>query len=357
VAASGRVVLLVTSRRVPAGLLCLPAWQVLQEADAVLTGAPDHPLLPELAGAGIAVQVLADHGPADAAPSRAAQLLRAGAGATVVWLSSPDGDPGLLEELTRAGAAPPGQGLAAAAPASSPDPMPRVEVLTGSWDLPGAGLLDAVAVMDRLRSPGGCPWDAAQTHQSLVEYLVEETYEVVEAIETEDDADLREELGDLLLQVLFHARIAQEREGAAWGIDEVADSLVVKLVSRHPHVYGSATAASPQDVEASWERLKAREKGRASVTDGIPPGLPALVLAAKLLSRSGKGGVVVPLPDSAVSRAGAALQGVAGDSGLGEVLLALVAAARAKGWDAETALRAAVRRHRAAIRAAEGLPG
>lgn len=223
--------------------------------------------------------------------------------------------------------------------------------------VPGTRLLDLVAVMDRLRSPGGCPWDAAQTHRSLVEYLVEETYEVVEAIETGDDADLREELGDLLLQVVFHARIAQERVEAPWGIDEVANGIVGKLIARHPHVFGTAQAPTPERVEASWHELKTREKGRESVTDGIPPALPALVLAAKLLSRARRGGACVLLPEDALSRARSLVAPDVDEAGLGQALLAVVALAQEQGLDAEAALRAAVREHRAAIRRHEGLPG
>ena len=165
---------------------------------------------------------------------------------------------------------------------------PELEVITGSWDLPGAHLLDLVAVMDRLRSPGGCPWDAEQTHESLVEYLVEEAYETVEAIETGDDAALREELGDVLLQVAFHARIAEERDDP-WSIDDVADGITAKLVRRHPHVFSDHVVRDADEVEANWRRLKAEEKGRESVTDGIPLALPALVLAGQAAAPLGRG--------------------------------------------------------------------
>lgn len=221
----------------------------------------------------------------------------------------------------------------------------------------GARFLDLVAVMDRLRSPGGCPWDARQTHESLVEYLVEEAYETVEAIETDDRDGLREELGDLLLQVAFHARIAQEDPDRPWDVDAVADGIVTKLVARHPHVFGEAQAHTAEQVEANWHALKQAEKGRESVTDGIPAALPALVLAGKLLSRTERAGVSLPLPSPALAaEAGAALVAAAGDADdLGDALLAVVAAARGRGWDAEQALRGAVRRRRAQVRAAEGL--
>ena len=215
--------------------------------------------------------------------------------------------------------------------------------------VPGERLLDLVAVMDRLRSPGGCPWDARQTHRSLVEYLIEEAYETVEAIEADDSAALREELGDLLLQVVFHARIAADVEG--WSIDEVADGIITKLVARHPHVFADADAATAEQVESAWHRLKAAEKGRASITDGIPQALPALTLAAKLMSRAAHdhldsvGVLSTPPPQLAL----------ADEAAFGDHLLELVAAGRARGWDAEAALRDAVRRYRADIRRAEGV--
>ena len=211
------------------------------------------------------------------------------------------------------------------------------------------GLRELVQVMDRLRSPGGCPWDARQTHRSLVEYLVEEAYETVEAIEGGDRDHLREELGDLLLQVVFHARIAQEDPEDPWDIDDVADGIVRKLVARHPHVFGDQVADTAEQVEANWHALKAVEKGRASVTDGIPQSLPALLLAAKLLSRSES--LDVDVPRKADARA--IVDASASEADLGEVLLGIVAAARARGWDAEAAVREAARTHRDRIRAVE----
>ena len=228
-----------------------------------------------------------------------------------------------------------------------------------STGAPGTRLLDLVAVMDRLRSPGGCPWDARQTHASLVEYLVEEAYETVEAIEDGDRAGLREELGDLLLQVVFHARIAAEDPVEPWTIDDVADGIVTKLVSRHPHVFGTVTADTPEQVEANWHALKAKEKGRESVTDGIPPALPALVHAGKVLSRSAALSDRLP-PLAGADQAAAAMTSAVdaaedGEAAFGDLLLALVAAGRDRGLDAETATRLAARRRIQEVRAAEGL--
>ena len=213
----------------------------------------------------------------------------------------------------------------------------------------GDGVIELIEVMDRLRSPGGCPWDARQTHRSLVEYLLEEAYETAEAIESGDRDDLREELGDLLLQVVFHARIAQEDSDDPWDVDDVARAITAKLVRRHPHVFGeqAGDVTTAEQVEARWHDLKAQEKGRASVTEGIPEALPALLRAAKVLSRSERIEVDLPVPAAAVAE-------IADEEALGDMLLAMVALGRERGWDAEAALREAVRRHVRRIRDAEG---
>lgn len=217
---------------------------------------------------------------------------------------------------------------------------------------PGSAFLALVEVMDRLRSPGGCPWDARQTHESLVEYLVEETYEAVEAIETGDRAGLREELGDLLLQVVFHARIAEEDPHDSWGIDDVADGIIAKLIARHPHVFAGEVAGTAAEVEANWHARKAVEKGRSSVTDGIPMQLPALVLAAKVLARSVAFTDDLGAPNQ-FEAALAAVDDISSESDFGDLLLGLVAIGRDAGWDAEGALRGATRRRIEGIRAIE----
>jgi XTP/dITP diphosphohydrolase len=197
----------------------------------------------------------------------------------------------------------------------------------------------AVEVMDRLRSPGGCPWDAEQTHESLTRYLLEETYEVIEAIETGDLALLREELGDLLLQVLFHARITQELPpGEAFGIEDVAKDLTDKLIRRHPHVFADAEAGDTDQLNETWETQKIAEKGRTSAADGVPLAQPALALSAKLISRAARAGLDVA-PDSADE--------------IGERLFAVVQDAVAAGVDPEAALRRTARAYRDAIQAAE----
>jgi XTP/dITP diphosphohydrolase len=209
---------------------------------------------------------------------------------------------------------------------------------------PGEALLRAVGVMDRLRSPGGCPWDAEQTHATLAPYLIEEAYETLEAIEHNDLPALREELGDLLLQVLFHARLAEEAP-EPFSIDEVAEDLVAKLVRRHPHVFADVTVDSAAEVNTNWDAIKKAEKQRDSVTDGIPTGQPALALAAKLISRARKAGVDV----------GVAIESAPSvSSDIGEKLFAVVGEAVQAGVDPELALRETARRYRSAVRTGEG---
>jgi len=211
--------------------------------------------------------------------------------------------------------------------------------VTGDREEQGSRLMDAVAVTDVLRSPGGCPWDAEQTHASLLRYLVEECYELVQAIEDEDPAAMREELGDVLFQVLFHARIAAETPAAAGGftIDEVAGDLINKLQRRHPHVFGRAQeVTTAADQQQRWDELKKVEKnGSAHVLDGIAMVQPAVALAGKLGSRAAKFGDDTPVP--------------AGDS-TAEQIFRLAYAAGARGEDPETDLRLVARSHSEAIK-------
>lgn len=197
--------------------------------------------------------------------------------------------------------------------------------------------------MDRLRSPGGCPWDAEQTHESLVEYLIEEAYEVVEAIESNNQDAMKEELGDLLLQVVFHARIAQPQ----WNVDDVISGITNKLIERHPHVFADSVADSPAEVEEAWHVRKAREKGRTSLTEGIPEALPALMRASKLQSRTKSLSVQ---PSELANQANEILGDIQTSDQFGELLFELVRAARERGWDAEASLRGAVRDRIAELR-------
>jgi XTP/dITP diphosphohydrolase len=202
--------------------------------------------------------------------------------------------------------------------------------------------------MDTLRR--NCPWDAKQTHESLAPYLLEESYEALDALESGDRAALREELGDVLLQVMFHARVAAERtDGTGFTVDDVADGIVTKLVRRHPHVFGSVSVSGAEDVTRNWEAIKAAERaaGRAagdgpgSALDGVPFGQPALALAAQLQRRAERAGLP---PDLAVP--GGPDEG----SRLGAELFALVSQARTAGLDPELELRAAARRYADEVR-------
>ena len=143
-------------------------------------------------------------------------------------------------------------------------------------------------VMDKLRSPGGCPWDAEQDHKSLLKYLLEESYEFIEAVEDDDRVAMQEELGDLLLQVYFHARVAEDHKSAPFDIEDVAKSIADKLERRHPHVFGDTSVKNSAEVVENWEKQKAKEKGRTSAIDGVPLAQPALPLIAKLLYRAEK---------------------------------------------------------------------
>ena len=348
-AAPGRIVFLSTSPRVALGLLSWPAWETLRAADVVFAGDEGHPQIPYVEQAVGSVVVL---GADETAASIADRLLAAATpDRVVVWLTEDeDLDEGIAlavgDRLTRLlGGGPAGSG---GSPPSA-GPAPELEMLPGSYDLPGARLLDLVDVMNRLRSPGGCPWDAEQTHASLVKYLLEEAYETVETIEEGEPEKpgpgreaLLEELGDVLLQVMFHSRIAEEHPDDPFSIDDVAEGIVAKLVRRHPHVFSDVDAPTAAHVEANWDQIKAEEKQRGSVVEGVPLGQPALALVAKLASRARKAGLdiageefpagVPAVPDTADE--------------LGELLLAQAVAASAKGLDPEEALRSAARRLR-----------
>jgi XTP/dITP diphosphohydrolase len=296
---------LATSPRVAPGLLTWQAWSVLRDAP-VVTGPAGHPQLAALAAAGVTVTV------ASAPPEDG------------VWL------------------APPG-------PADVP---PGARLIEASADLPGAHLLDLVATMERLRT--GCPWDAKQTHLSLAPHLLEEPYEALEALESGDLDAFREELGDVLLQVIFHARIA-----ADFNIDDVADGIVEKLVRRHPHVFGSVTVADAEEVKRNWDAIKKQERAERTVVsdsgdaipsalDGVPFGQPALALAAQLHRRAARAGAPETLADLTAGEAsGVVTESV---SGLGAELFLLVAQAGRAGLDPEHELRLAARRYRDRVR-------
>ncbi len=188
-------------------------------------------------------------------------------------------------------------------------------------------------VMDQLRSPGGCPWDAEQSHESLLKYLLEESYEFVDAVASGNRVDMREELGDVLLQVYFHARIAEEDPLDPFSIEDVAASIADKLIRRHPHVFAGAEVRDSAEVLQNWEAIKRQEKGRTSALDGIAMAQPALPLIEKLLYRAEKYNVDVLTPKVVD------LDIEANESAVGQALLAVIAWAHSNGIDAESALR------------------
>jgi MazG family protein len=317
------LIVLATSPRVAPGLLSWPAWEALRSADAVLAP-PGHPQLPALDEAGIACQVAGEPPPDP--------------DGVVVWLPMPGADPPL----------PPGARL-----------------VHGSSDLPGAHFIDLVATMDRLRVD--CPWDAKQTHASLTPHLLEESYEAVEALESGDQRAVREELGDVLMQPVFHARIAAERDdGTGYTIDDVADGIAAKLVRRHPHVFGDVAVSGADEVKANWDEIKRREKAdlaertgvslagdaEVSALDGVPFGQPALALAVQLQRRAERAGVPEELVrlDQEPGSPGEPAQ--VGDD-IGAELFRLVAKAREVGLDPEMELRAAARRYQDLVHAWE----
>ncbi|HWG00232.1 MAG TPA: MazG family protein [Trebonia sp.] len=329
--------LLVTSPRVAPGLLTGEAWSALRAASLVLAGSAEHPQVAALTSAGVRVEVLPAAGlpaagraagdPAGDPEALAAALASAAADADgpVVWLAPPGDDAALLTDRL------------------SKIPDAAAEVVPAAYDLPGAHLLDVVSIMDTLRV--SCPWDREQTHASLLRYLLEEAYEAAETIETGDWDALAGELGDVLLQVLFHARVAAERPAADGGftIDDVADVLAAKLTRRHPHVFGSVAVSSADDVSANWDEIKKSERtqralvtgsGPVSALDGVAFGQPALSLAAQLLRRAERAGAPADVPAG----------------GIGDELMQVVAQAQAAGVDPELALRDAARRFAERVR-------
>lgn len=304
------------------------AWDLLR-AHPVYAGG-ESPTVDAVRSSGVKVTVLSG------SAAEQATRFRAGAeAADAVWLASDDGD----EDFARAL----GTQLL-----RQPE-APQLELVYGSWDPPGARLLDVITVMDRLRSPGGCPWDAEQTHASLMPYLLEEAYEAYDALESGNREDIIEELGDVLLQAVFHARLAEDApESERWNIDDVAGQLVAKLVSRHPHVFSDVVAEDSAEVLANWEEIKRTEKQRSSALDGVARSQPALSLARKYVSKAAKFQIDAQAPALPV---GVTVPEDTED--LGDLLLAIVARARERDLDPEAALRSAADRYAGRIRAAE----
>jgi len=349
-----RLVLVDTADALP-GLLPLHAWTAVMSSDLVMIGSGDHPFAPHLELAELRVEVLAEPDQ-DSSLSRSdllsglsprdkrrAEIVvdRAREVGEVVYLFGPSDADAFTRVL----------GMEAARGGL------EVEVVYFGLPPKGAALLELVKVQQRLRGDGGCPWDAEQTHETLARYAVEEVHELLEAIAQGEDEGLLEELGDLLLQVVFHAQVAEDR--GAFTVDEVARGITDKLVRRHPHVFGDAQASGSQEVLANWEELKAAEKPeRTGPFDGVPVAQPALAYVTQLQSRAARTGFDWSADQEAAERVRLELEEFlgAGDDAargreVGDLLMSVAGLARRHGIDPELALRGAAARFRARFEA------
>lgn len=339
-----RLVLIETSAALP-GLLPPVAYQALGEVDRILARDPaHHPSVPALTAIGLTVEAAR---PAAADDVRGMNLLAAGGGAGDIRLAK-----GLLDAVAHGdiaylqGPGDEGFGRTLGVEAAKVGGV-EVEFVFLVGAPRGIELLRLVEVMAALRHPEtGCPWDLQQDHERLARHLLEESYELLDAITSGDDRHMLEELGDVLLQVVFHAQVAFDR--GAFGIDEVATGIADKLVRRHPHVFGDGDATTPEEVQANWDRLKAEEKpDRTGPFDGVPTALPALMLADELQRKAARSGFVFGTRDDVVAKVREELDEVlaAGPDDVadevGDLLQVTVSLARHLDVDAETALRRA----------------
>ena len=345
-----RVVLVETSDALP-GLLPFQAWDALATAPVVLLRDPEaHAAAPHLYFAGLDLEAVApaalERGdldltrPGDPGDRRLAKALlqRAADDGVAVYLLGPDDER-----------------LAPALGGIAPDAGAEVELVFLAQQPEGTELLNLVTVMRRLRDPEhGCPWDLQQDHASLTNHLVEEAYEAIDAIEREHDVDLQEELGDVLLQVVFHAQVARDR--GAFAIDDVARGIVDKLVRRHPHVFADTEVADAEEVHANWESIKAQEKARAGPFDGVPAAMPGLALLETLQRKAARHAVSWPVREHPLARVRAAVEelaeapaGESAEAALGDLLAGAVALARDRDIDPETAARAVGARFRGQV--------
>jgi MazG family protein len=364
-----RVVLVASSPRFP--LLFPPqTWRALDAARPVYVLDLEHPSLPALDVGEIPFEVLPvseDTGPAGRDLLLVGQGMDAGAVATA--RRQADALLGLARERGSASLLLPPEGdglLVQMVSDRAARQHIEVEAVYPLGEPKGSALLDLVATETRLRGPGGCPWDHEQTHSSLARHLVEEVYEVLDAIEEEGTGGggdhLREELGDLLLQVVFHAQIAED--AGQFDVDAVARAITEKLIRRHPHVFGDVQVGSPGEVLRNWEAIKREQEGRTDPLAGIPSALPALQLAAKLQKRVGDTGFAWPDAGRPAAKVGEALEEVMeaegaerAEIGVGELLFAVVSLARERGVEPEAALRRAARRFRASYEASRAESG
>lgn len=349
-----RLVLIDTSDELP-GLLPLHAWSALMSSELVIVGSGDHPFTDHLDAADLRHEVVPES--TSTAPLTRTDLLGGlsphdkGRAEWIVDRVQSVGEvaylfgPGDAEAFTRT------LGMEAA--------RAGIEVEVVYFGIPprGAKLLELVAVEERLRGPQGCPWDLEQDHASLARYAVEEVYELLEAISDGDDQAIREELGDVLLQVVFHAQIAAD--DGRFTIDDVAADISSKLVRRHPHVFADVVAEDADSVMANWEELKAAEKPeRTGPFDGVTAAQPAVPYAEKLISRAAKAGFDWSSDVDAAERVRLELDEFLSADGsaereaeVGDLLLAAVGLARRHRIDPEMALRGAAARFRSRFEA------
>jgi MazG family protein len=345
-----RVALVETSEALP-GLLPFQAWDVLGTADVVLVRDLErHPTVPHLYAAGLDLEQL------EPAPLERADLDLSRPGAPTDRRIAK----ALAHHAERHGGAvyllgADDAGVAAALAGMAAERDLEIELVFLVQLPAGTELLRLTEVMRQLRDPDtGCPWDLQQDHASLTRYLIEETYELIDAIERGQDADLLEELGDVLLQVVFHAQVAADRR--AFGIDEVANELADKLVRRHPHVFGDGTAETADEVQVNWDRLKTAEKARTGVFEGVPELMPGLHLLETLQRKASKLGFDWPDATGPAEQVRSELAELAAASDLddrerefGDLLGAVVGLARHLGVDPEAAARRSGRGFRARV--------
>ncbi len=345
---SPRVALVETSDVLP-GLLPFQAWDALGTAEVVLLRDPQtHPSAPQLYFAGLDLEALepAQLGRADLDLTRPGAPEQRRMAKALVARAVEHGEAVYL-------LGPHDQGLAPALAGMAAEHDVEIELVFLAQQPEGTELLRLVEVMRQLRDPDtGCPWDLEQDHTTLLRYLVEETYELVEAVEDGTDTDIQEELGDVLLQIVFHARIAADRR--AFGIDDVARAIADKLERRHPHVFGDGDAATAEQVQANWDELKAEEKGRDGTFDGVPAAGPGLDLLHTLQRKAAKRGFEWPDADAAADKVReelaevlAADGHVAREAEVGDLIGAVVSLARMLDVDPEAAARRAARAFRA----------
>lgn len=323
----------------PVELATLGAWELLASGKPLRLKDPNHETAQTALSRGISFEPAVASDPESFADDVLEWALRMGTGVYAVpgnALDAPETQ-SILDKAGERGVAVkivPGLSDVEAIPAA--DPITRSHV-SGEALRAGLAFQRLVSVMGRLRSPNGCPWDREQTHSTLAVHLLEETYEALDAIDRTDMQDLKEELGDLLLQVVFHSELA--RENGDFEPAEVVEKLIGKLVYRHPHIFGDVVVGGAEDVVVNWEQLKREEKGRGSVHEGIPRELPALLYAYKVQRRLARQGAGPQVSHEEVAKLARLAVRDRSEAVFGDLLYAVVDLARTAGVDPEGALR------------------